>query len=253
MAGTDPSGARPIVPKAPDGEEFTEDNYPIQWSQADRERGSFRHPAGGKSYETAVAVVGNDGGGLTDNLSTVLEDIRAELQSAREAREFPETQNVNIIAQPAAAPGLFVSDPVVVGYGASSGALDANDAYGDLMEVVVPEFGRLTTLKLFDPDDVIAAGTLSIWVFSVKPAAPPASDAAIASGYTDFDGRSMVTAQAFGSMTDIGAGRFLEIVDIDSDYHAPIGKLWFQLSTTETPTPTAGGMPIVTFFILNLT
>lgn len=252
MAGTDPSGSRPIVPKAPDGEEFTEDNYPIQWSQADRERGSFRHPAGGKSYETAVAVVGGDGGSLTDPLGTVLEDIRAELQLAREAREFPEAQNVNIVAQPAPAPGLFASLPVVVGYGATAGALEANDAYGDLMEVVVPKLGRLTNIKLFDADDGIAAGTLSIWVFSTKPNAPPASDAAIASGYVDVDGIGMVTAQSFGSITDIGAGRFLEIVDINSDYYAPQGKLWFQLSTTGTPTPTAGGMPIVTFYLLPL-
>lgn len=251
MPATDPNGKDPVVKLAPDGKSFDKTNYPMDWSQASRERGAVRK-AGSRSFEDAYAVVNGEGQELLLSTDSVLAAILAELQAAREARELAATQDVRIVEQPAPAPGLFASAPVVVGYGATSGALDANDAYGDLMEVVVPIRGRLTNIKLFDADDVIAAGTLSIWVFSAKADSPPASDAAIASGYTDVDGLFMVTAQSFGPITDIGAGRFLEIVDIDSDYYAPTGKLWFQLSTTGTPTPTTGGMPVVRFMILPL-
>ena len=96
MTGTDPSGSRPIETKAPDGEEFDGQNYVWQWSAADRERGSYVK-VGDRSFETAQRVVGTDGGDLTADLTSLLQDIRSELQLAREARELPETQDVRAI------------------------------------------------------------------------------------------------------------------------------------------------------------
>ena len=70
MAGTDPRGTTNIPSRAPDGEPFSDANYPYHWSQADRERGYVRHPDGGRSFETIIAVGGHDGASVGAGLMT---------------------------------------------------------------------------------------------------------------------------------------------------------------------------------------
>src|SRR3990167_7048582 len=70
---------------------------------------------------------------------------------------------------------MYVTPMVRVNYGATSGALDANDALGDVFVFDVPAKGRILSVKMVDQDDDTLAAT--IHVFS-KDFVAAASDAA---------------------------------------------------------------------------
>ena len=238
---------------APDGSPFSLSNYPYQWGQADREKGWTRHHEGGRSFETSVAVTNSDGTAINQGTARVFEEIRDIL--AEGATDLPETQDVRVLNQPVV-PGLFVTEQVRIPYGATSGALDANDCYGEIARVLAPIRGRILSIKRIDQDDVVTADT--IHVFSARFVAA-ASDAAFT--ISAVDGANWITTQVFPTGTDLGSVRVSEIADVDSEYQlpqvtewngVPLGYLYFQESTTGTATPTAGGMPLVQFYILPL-
>ena len=164
-------------------------------------------------------------------------------------QEIERRLRQGVVVAPSGTPRLFVSDPVRPGYGATAAALDANDAYGDRFQIAVPERGRIVSIKVIDQDDVIAASTLTLHIFKAEFVAA-ASDAAFT--ISAADALNWVVSQAVSTMTDLGSARGLEVVDVNSDYSAPYGYLWCQLSTTGTPTPTSGNMPRVQLFILPL-
>ena len=74
-------------------------------------------------------------------------------------------------------PELFATEWVRVPYGATSGALDANDAYGDEVRAGAPVRCRLLSIQVVDQADVVVAGTLSIYL-STRQFTAAASDAA---------------------------------------------------------------------------
>ncbi len=142
---------------------------------------------------------------------------------------------------------LFVSDSVRPTYGATSGALDANDAYGDMFVFNgIPQHVRLLSIQVLDQDDVIAAGTLSLYL-SRRSFTAAASDAAFTISAADALNAAGPPI-AFGAMIDVGSARLLETVDIDRDMNLPEGRLYCQAFTSGTPTPTTGGMPQFTLF-----
>ncbi len=206
----------------------------------------WRRRDGDMSYRYDGAIGGQD---QVDEQHPLPTTFHFHVEGVDDYQEADATTGFPVNVVGTVGPSLFVSDQVAPNYGATSGALDANDAYGSAQAVNVPQKGRITKISVVDRDDVIAAGTLSIAVFSGPVPSAPASDAAIASAYTAGDIAKTITVQTFGSMIDLGAARFLDVVDIDEDYQLTGSQMWFQLSTTGTPTPTVNGMPLVQFFI----
>ena len=83
MARTDSSGKQPITNLAPDGQPYSDTNYPHDWPQKDREKGLYRHPEGGRSFETFLATGNSDGSQIGAATESVLEDILYELRAMR--------------------------------------------------------------------------------------------------------------------------------------------------------------------------
>lgn len=137
----------------------------------------------------------------------------------------------NTSADPGIVMGRLVeTDWVLLNYGATVGAVDANDALGDLFRIDVPERGRILSIKMLDLDDDTLAATIHIFSRTVTAAA---SDAA--STFSDPDGESWVASELFDAGTDLGAFKAHVIKDVNVDYVSTSRYLYAQLSTTGTP------------------
>ena len=141
---------------------------------------------------------------------------------------------------------LFVTEQLQAPFGATSGALDANDAVGNMMEFTVPKMGRILSIKFIDPADQTSALTAHVYS-KVFVAAP--SDAA----YTiaDEDAINWVT-NVTPTMVDEGGSKVGEVIDIDSEYFSANERLYVQLSTSGTPTFAQTTMPLIQLYILPL-
>lgn len=126
--------------------------------------------------------------------------------------------------------GLFESEWVQADYGATSGALDANDAMGNVFKIAVPTKGRILSIKMLDLDDDTLAATIHLYSANFTGAA---SDAA----YTvaDTDANSWVASELFDAGTDEGSFKAHVIKDVNVEYVANGGYLYAQLSTSGTP------------------
>ena len=157
-------------------------------------------------------------------------------------------EDIGFIRQPVVTTDrVFMTDWVQAPFGATSGALDANDAMGDPFGWNVPKYGKIVAVSLIDLDDDTLAATVHI--FSA-PFTAAASDAAFTISLLG-DVRNWVTSQVMGTPTDIGAGKVVSNSGLGVYYYAPFGRLYAQLSTTGTPTIAgAATMPIVQLAIL---
>ena len=144
---------------------------------------------------------------------------------------------------------LWVSDWVLVPYGATSGALDANDALGDKFRFSgVPKKGRISVIQMADQDDDTLAATIHIFREDFTAAA---SDAAFTISVAD--SRKWVASEAFDAGTDLGSAKAHVIKNVNVDYYAPSGTLHCQLSSTGTPNiASADLMPLIRIAILPL-
>ena len=149
---------------------------------------------------------------------------------------------------------VWVSQYVRAPYGATSGALDANDAMGDkfyfrssITGAPLPISGRILTIRRIDESDVALADTINI---STQEFVAAASDAAFT--ISVLDSHFFLQPQTFPAGVDLGSARVAEVTDVNQDYFSPGRVLVCQESTTGTPTPTSGAMPIVQVFILPL-
>lgn len=150
---------------------------------------------------------------------------------------------------------LWVSQQVRVPYGATSGALDANDALGDKIYFrqsidgrPLPKRGRILSVRRIDQDDDTLSDTIHIFSAEFTAAA---SDAAFT--ISAEDAAQHVTSQTFPVGTDLGSAKSAEITDINADYYSPGAVLVAQLSTSGTPNiASAVVMPLVQLFILPL-
>ena len=149
-------------------------------------------------------------------------------------------------------PSVWVSVPTLIPYGATSGALDANDAMGNKFYFQygiegrpLPRRGRILTIRRWDQSDVVLADTIHI---SIQEFTAAASDAAFTISVAD--SVYFLQSQTFPTGVDIGSAKVAEITDVNQDYYSPDRRLVCQESTTGTPTPTSGAMPIVQLFIL---
>ena len=104
---------------------------------------------------------------------------------------------------------VFLTSWEQPGYGATSGAHDANDALGDPVEWAVPRFGKIVTVNLIDIDDDTLAS--SVHIFS-RPFVAAASDAAFTISVAD--ARWWVTSQVMGTPTDIGGAKVVNNVGL---------------------------------------
>ncbi len=158
-----------------------------------------------------------------------------ELTADGDGRLFTTTQGALAVTEQRQAP-----------FGATVTALDANDAVGNMMEFTVPKMGRILSVKFIDPADQTSALTLHIYS---KPFVAAASDAAYT--ISDEDALNWVT-NVTPTMIDEGASQVGEVIDIDSEYLSPSGRLYAQFSTTGTPTFTQATMPLAQMYILPL-
>ena len=144
---------------------------------------------------------------------------------------------------------LHETDWVQPGFGATSGAHDANDALGDVFSFSnVPRRGRILSIKMLDPDDDTLAAIIHLYTGALVGAA---SDAAYA--VTDDYALGWVATERFDAGEDEGAFKAHKITDVNTEYVAEDGKLYAQLSTTGTPTIASQAvMPRVKLFILPL-
>lgn len=146
-------------------------------------------------------------------------------------------------------PQLVASNQVLVPYGATAAAIDANDALGDMVTFFgIPRYGRIVSIKMVDQDDDTLAATIHIFT---EPFTAAASDAAFTISVAD--SRYWVASEAFDAGTDIGAAKVHVVKNVNADYYAPEGKLYAQLSSTGTPNiASAATMPLLQLFILPL-
>lgn len=149
---------------------------------------------------------------------------------------------------------LWVSQKIRIPFGATSGALDANDALGNKFTFStsedgepLPIRGRILSIRRGDQSDVVLADTIHIFTDDFTAAA---SDAAFT--ISAADEYNHVTSQTFPAGTDIGSAKTAEVTDVNVDYYSPLRKLVCQESTTGTPTPTVDAMPWVQIFVLDL-
>lgn len=151
---------------------------------------------------------------------------------------------------------LWASTIILVPYGATSGALDANDALGNKVVfefeadtgVTLPKHGRILSVKMIDQDDDTLDATLHLFNADFTAAA---SDAAFTISVAD--SRNWVASVVFPTGTDLGSAKVHVKTDVNVDYYAPEGKLVGQLSSTGTPNiASAAVMPLLQLFILPL-
>lgn len=150
---------------------------------------------------------------------------------------------------------LWESDWILVPYGATSGALDAGDAFGNTITferselgVDLPRLGRIVSIKMVDRDDDTLAASIHIFRDTFTAAA---SDAAFTISVAD--AAKWVASEAFDAGTDIGSAKVFTIKNVNVDYYAPTRKLYAQLSTSGTPNiASAAVMPLVKIYILPL-
>ena len=152
---------------------------------------------------------------------------------------------------------LWVSTLKLVPYGATSGALDANDALGDMVTFdaeietgkEVPKHGRILSIRMIDQDDDTLAATIHIYTRAFPTAI--ASDAA----WEPLLGNApyQVAAELFDAGTDEINYKIHVIKNVNVEYYAPEGKLYAQLSSTGTPNiASAAVMPLLQISILPL-
>ena len=179
------------------------------------------------------------------------------------SREFGQDVRITSaeIPVPVDAPAnLWVSPWILVPYGATSGALDANDAFGNMITFdqsvlgdSLPARGRIVTIKMVDQDDDTLAASIHIFSRTFTAAA---SDAAFTISVAD--AANWVASELFDSGTDIGSAKVFTIKNVNVDYWAPLNvagvrALYAQLSTTGTPNiASAATMPLVRLYILPL-
>lgn len=137
----------------------------------------------------------------------------------------------------AATPELWISEWVTVPYGATSGAIDANDALGDMVTFTesvtgqrLPTRGRILSIFCLDRDDDTLAATIHVFNRTFVAAA---SDAAFTISVAD--ARNWVTSETFGTPIDIGAAKVVVAKNVNVEYYAEQNQLFAQLSSTGTP------------------
>lgn len=135
-----------------------------------------------------------------------------------------------VMPNPLVRTGLFESEWVQADYGATSGALDANDAMGNVFKIAVPTKGRILSIKMLDLDDDTLAATIHLYSANFTGAA---SDAAYTVADTDANG--WVASELFDAGTDEGSFKAHVIKDVNVEYVANGGYLYAQLSTSGTP------------------
>ena len=154
-----------------------------------------------------------------------------------------------------AQPSLWVSPWIQIDYGATSGALDANDAFGnpftfsvDVLGNPLPILGQILELDVLDIDDDTLAITVHVLTDFFTAAA---SDAAFTLGLADAE--LYVTSQTFAAGLDVGSFKHHEILEINKRYYSPKHTLVCQASTTGVPNiASAGTMPKVRAVVLPL-
>ena len=163
---------------------------------------------------------------------------------------MPTIDYVNYIKQPVATTNrVFLTNWAQPGFGATSGAIDANDALGDPFAWSVPRYGMISSVSLIDIDDDTLAATVHIFN---RPFTAAASDAAFTIALLS-DVQNWVTSQVMGTPLDIGAGKVVTNSGLFIYYEAPLGQLYSQLSSTGTPTIAgAATMPFIRLAILPL-
>lgn len=151
---------------------------------------------------------------------------------------------------------LWVSQMVLVPYGATSGALDATDALGDTVTFTteietgasLPKHGRIMSIRMIDQDDDTLAATIHIFNRNFTAAA---SDATFTISVAD--AANWVTSELFDAGTDIGSAKVHIVKDVNVEYYAPEGKLYAQLSSSGTPNiASAAVMPLLQITVLPL-
>lgn len=151
---------------------------------------------------------------------------------------------------------LWVSELVRAPYGATVGAIDANDALGDKMYFEwsidhrpLPLSGRILSIRLIDQDDDTLAVTINI---STRDFTAAASDAAFT--ISAADAQFFLQPYTFpAAMSDLGSAKIATLTDINEDYYSEQRRLVAQLSSTGTPNIAGNStMPLVQLFILPL-
>lgn len=183
----------------------------------------------------------------------VLRALQLEMTQLREMTEMTIDGGAKVVTPDR--DRLWVSPWVLVPFGATSGALEANDALGDMFTFALgerrdtlPARGRILSIAMVDQDDDTLAATIHIFD---HPFTAAASDAAFTISVADSP--NWVASELFPSPTDIGGAKVVTAKDVNVDYYAPSGKLYAQLSSTGTPNiASAAVMPLVRLFILSL-
>ena len=148
---------------------------------------------------------------------------------------------------------LWISPWVQVPYGATSGAIDANDALGNRFKFTSSEDGRplprkgtIVGIKMRDLDNDTLAATIHIFN---APFSAAASDAAYTIGLADAE--KHVADELFPGGTSNGTFKAHDLKDVDVDYFSPLQELHAQLSSTGTPNiASAQTMPLVQLVIV---
>lgn len=232
------------VAKAQSGGTITLDYFPLPLDAA-----FLLLPQGTPAASVVVAQADAEALQVQANLTWGLEGVDELHPVPVIVEELPD---VGVKGSVAVVPKIWVSKKVVIPYGATVGALEANDALGDKFYFdysvdgePLPAKGRILTIRRYDPSDVVLADTIHIFASDFTAAA---SDAAFT--ISAADSLKQITSQVFPAGTDLGSAKVAEIVDVNVDYYCPLGVLVCQESTTGTPTPTSAAMPTVQLFIL---
>jgi hypothetical protein len=156
---------------------------------------------------------------ITNNVARAFRDIILKAQSQDKIYSIPEL--------PVEIPGITFGD-----------ALDAGDALGTPLPLIVPKRGILYSATFWDMDDDGFQVDLEIFK---EPIAAVAWDSAYAP--TDAEMMNFVTELNFVAFDDHGAAQTSQIKNIGLAYTAPLGKLWIQAVARGASNIAAGNSP----------
>lgn len=142
-------------------------------------------------------------------------------------KEIATTQIVSCPLTPVEIPGITAADE-----------LDANDAMGTLVTLLVPKRGVIVSATFYDLDYKGTQVDLEIFNHSITQVA---NDAAWSLG--DIDVLSFLTEINFFAFDGHTACYTSEVKNIGKAYTAPEGKFYIQAVTRSTLTIAAGSMP----------
>lgn len=181
--------------------------------------------------------------------------LRVKPLDATQYEELTEANGLPVQLVSPVKTKIWVSKQLQIPYGATSGALDANDALGNKITFDIsvdgdplPRVGRILSIRRIDLDDDTLVDTIHLFNDDFTAAA---SDAAFTIGVAD--GHKHITSQTFPTGTDLGSVKSASVTDINEDYYSPTRQIVAQESTTGTPNiASALVMPLVQIFILPL-